>query len=147
MSDEPQIIELDPEGAPRMTAIILLVCGLMGVGFLLVNVAFTGEDPYATMEWPEEDGTIQEQGNITPNLWRNRGNDDEEEEVEEKVKERKNEQGKKKPATRPGYGVPGLPNPLNRPGMPAVPGAPGTGGGTGSAPAKGSDSTGVGVGR
>lgn len=134
MADEPQIIELDPEGASRMSAVILLVCGLMGVGFLLVNVVFTGEDPYATQSWPEpDDGNIQEQGNITPNLWRNRGNDDEEEEVEERVVERK----KFKPATRPTYGLPGLPNPLNRPGVtvpgvpaPGAPGAPKTGAGT-----------------
>lgn len=123
MADEPQIIELDPEGATRMSAVILLVCGLMGVGFLLVNVVFTGEDPYATMSWPDEDdGNIQEQGNITPNLWRNRGNDDEQEEVEERVVERK----RTKPATRPTYGLPGLTNPLNRPGV-TVPGAPSPG--------------------
>jgi hypothetical protein len=115
MADEPQIIELDPEGSSRMSAVILLVCGLMGVGFLLVNVVFTGEDPYATQSWPEpDDGNIQEQGNITPNLWRNRGNDDEEEAVEERVVERK--KTKPKSTTNP-YG---LPNPLNRPGVPTV---------------------------
>src|SRR5207247_4488460 len=31
---DPQIFELDPDQAPRMTAIILLICGLLGVGFL-----------------------------------------------------------------------------------------------------------------
>jgi hypothetical protein len=119
-----------------MSAVILLVCGLMGVGFLLVNVVFTGEDPYATQSWPEpDDGNIQEQGNITPNLWRNRGNDDEEAEVEERVVERKQTKGKT--ATRPTYSLPGLTNPLNRPGVtvPGVPspGAPATpGGGTGT---------------
>jgi hypothetical protein len=135
MSDEPQIIELDPEGSPRMTAIILLVCGLMGVGFLLVNVVFTGEDPYATEYWPEDDAPIQEQGNITPNLWRNRGNDDEQEEVEERVAERKKEKAGK-PATRPGYGGPGFPNPLHRPGLPMAPAAGQQGTGAGTTPRK-----------
>jgi len=54
--EEPQFFELDPEGAPRMTAVILLVCGLLGVGFLLVNLVFTGADPYYDQKaW--EDGT------------------------------------------------------------------------------------------
>src|SRR5688572_28674321 len=96
---EPQIIELEPEKAPRTSASILMLCGLMGVAFLMVNVVFTGEDPYHNGWWPEqeEEGSIQEQFNVLPNVWRGRGEDDEEEEVDEHVQERKSS----KPATSP----------------------------------------------
>src|SRR3954452_5840997 len=87
---EPQIIELEPEKAPRTTAIILLICGLMGVAFLMVNVFFTGEDPYQSTTWPDDDdGNIQERGNILPNVWRARGEDDEESDVDDRVSARK----------------------------------------------------------
>lgn len=43
---DPRIIELDPESAPRTSALILIVIGALGACFLLVNVVFTGDDPY-----------------------------------------------------------------------------------------------------
>jgi hypothetical protein len=128
MTDEPQIVELDPEGAPRMTAVILLVCGLFGVGFLLVNVVFTGEDPYQSMSWPDEDDApIQERGNITVNVWRGAGSNGEEEEVDERVAERKQAKKPARSTTNPyglpeallRYQVPAQPKPPN---LPAVPG-------------------------
>jgi hypothetical protein len=81
---EPQYFELDPEGAPRMTAVILLVCGLLGIGFLLVNVVFTGDDPYYDQQaW--EDGTeeVRQRYDVMPNLVRGpqrTGESDEDEE-------------------------------------------------------------------
>jgi hypothetical protein len=126
---EPQIIELEPEKAPRTTAIILLVCGLMGVGFLMVNVFFTGEDPFQSTSWPdEEDGNIQERGNILPNVWRARGEDDEQEEVDDQINARKVQ----KPTTNP-YAIPGVEQYMKRPSIvpppgpgvkPVVPGMP-----------------------
>jgi hypothetical protein len=78
---EPQIIELDPDHAPRVTAIILLICGVMGVGFLVVNLLFTGGDPYYAhdeeMEWIDPDN---QRFDITPNLVRDRRNEDSDEE-------------------------------------------------------------------
>lgn len=110
---EPQIIELEPEKAPRTTAIILLVCGLMGVGFLMVNVVFTGNDPLQTDNWPEQDddGSVQERGNILPNVWRARGEDDEDEHVDDQVSARKLA---KPPTTRP-YQMPGMEPYMQRP--------------------------------
>jgi hypothetical protein len=152
---EPQIIELEPEKAPRTTAIILLVCGLMGVGFLMVNVFFTGEDPYQSMTWPdEEDGNIQERGNILPNVWRGREEADEEEEVTDQINARKT---LTRPTTNP-YQIPGterllrptmpgvqapkLPTDPRNVGAPTAPGTPGTpaapGGAPGNASAPGS---------
>jgi hypothetical protein len=154
---EPHIIELEPEKAPRTTAIILLVCGLMGVGFLMVNVFFTGEDPFQSTSWPDdEDGNIQERGNILPNVWRARGEDDEQETVDDQINSRKLpktattnpyalpgvEQYMKRPSIAPPPTAPGVPKPVG-PGMPN-PGTPGRGttpGGQavapgGSAPAK-----------
>jgi hypothetical protein len=84
---EPQFFELDPEGAPRMTAVILLVCGLLGIGFLLVNVVFTGDDPYYDQQaW--EDGTeeVRQRYDVMPNLVRGpqrTGESDEDEESED----------------------------------------------------------------
>jgi hypothetical protein len=135
---EPQIIELEPEKAPRMTAIILLVCGLMGVSFLMVNVFFTGEDPFQSTSWPEEDdGSIQEAGNILPNVWRGRGEDDEEEEVKDNISARKTtkppttgpftipgyEQFMKRPTIAPPPTTPAIPMP--KPVTPPKPGGPG----------------------
>jgi hypothetical protein len=144
---EPQIIELEPEKAPRTTAIILLICGLMGVAFLMVNVFFTGEDPFQSTSWPDDDdGNIQERGNILPNVWRARGQDDEDEDVDEQVSSRK----LAKPPTTSPYTIPGMEQYMKRPtivttpppttpaakpvtpgmpkpatpGMPATPGAP-----------------------
>ena len=131
---EPQIIELEPEKAPRTSAIILLLCGLMGVGFLMVNVVFTGEDPFHSGWWPEDDdATIQEQGNILPNVWRGRGEDDEEEEVEEQVQSRKTGQPTTNPLARPGF------EPfMRRPTLPQAPGLqPPTAGRPGSPPTGG----------
>ena len=154
---EPQIIELEPEKAPRTSAIILMICGLLGVAFLMVNVVFTGEDPFHSGWWPEEDEpTIQEQGNILPNVWRGRGEDDEEEEVDEQVQSRKTGRPTTGPFAPPGFtpymqrptlpgaskvqppsgGKPGAP-PGGRPGAPPVgPGAPGAGSNKAGTPAK-----------
>ena len=73
---EPQIIDLDPESAPRTSAVIRILCGLMGLGFMLVNVVFTGEEPLQTWEWPEEDGPVQGRAGIMPNLVRGRAVDE-----------------------------------------------------------------------
>jgi len=117
--NEPQIIELEPESAPRTTAIILLVCGLMGVAFLMVNVFFTGPDPFQSNEWPDQDdGNIQERGNILPNVWRGREEADEEEEVTDRVSARRTVMP---PTTNP-FQIPGTEK-LLRPTMP-VPQAP-----------------------
>ena len=111
---EPQIIELEPESAPRTTAIILLVCGLMGVAFLMVNVFFTGPDPFQSNEWlDQDDGNIQERGNILPNVWRGREEADEEEEVDDQVSARKT---LTRPTTNP-FQIPGTEK-LLRPTMP-----------------------------
>ena len=100
MADEPQIIELDPEGAPRMTAIILLVCGLLGVGFLLVNMVFTGEDPYYIQsQWEEGDEPVNQRYDILPNLVRGRQPTDESEEDAEAQDVPVQKVAKKKPAT------------------------------------------------
>jgi hypothetical protein len=143
---EPQIIELEPEKAPRTTAIILLICGLMGVAFLMVNVFFTGEDPFQSTSWPdEEDGNIQERGNILPNVWRGREQDDEEEEVDDQVSARKT---LTRPTTNP-FQIPGTEK-LLRPTMPVpqppklgtdptkpwAPGAPGMPAAPGGTPGK-----------
>ena len=149
MSDyEPQIIELEPEKAPRTTAIILLICGLMGVSFLMVNVFFTGDDPLQTETWPEQDdGSVQERGNILPNVWRARGRgDDEEEDVDDQITSRK----VPKPPTTNAYTIPGTeqymkrptivttPPPTVKPPTMAKPGAPGgTNAGTPGAPGTG----------
>src|SRR3954471_24160334 len=98
---DPQIIDLDPNQAPRMTAIILLMCGLMGVGFLLVNVFFTGEDRYYMQD---EDQEWIDPGNqrfdITPNLVRGRHVEDSEEDDEaNELINRK--AASKKPASKP----------------------------------------------
>ena len=115
---EPQIIELEPETAPRTTAIILLICGLMGVSFLMVNVFFTGEDPLQTETWPEEDdGNIQERGNILPNVWRARGGNDEEEDVADQITSRK----QPKQATTGPYTIPGMDQYMKRPSMVTTP--------------------------
>ncbi|HEY7115270.1 MAG TPA: hypothetical protein VH475_01720 [Tepidisphaeraceae bacterium] len=122
---EPRIIELDPDKAPRTTAFILLACGLMGVGFLLINLVFTGEDPYQTRNWGEDDDvSIQGQYNITPNVWRGKGSDDEEDEVEEQIVANKRLAAAKKPTTNR-FNVPGLEQLLNRPGLPTLPQPPG----------------------
>jgi hypothetical protein len=148
---EPQIIELEPERAPRTTAIILLVCGLMGVAFLMVNVFFTGPDPFQSNEWPEpDDGNVQERGNILPNVWRGREEADEEEEVDDQVAARKTVA---RPTTNP-FQIPGTEK-LLRPTMPVpqapklgtdmkkaggtgMPGAPGVNPGAPGAPTPGS---------
>jgi hypothetical protein len=136
---EPQIIELEPESAPRTTAIILLVCGIMGVAFLMVNVFFTGPDPFQSNEWPEQDdGNIQERGNILPNVWRGREEADEEEEVDDQINSRKT---LARPTTNP-FQIPGtekllrptmpVPQPpklgtdLKKAGQPGAPGVPGS---------------------
>lgn len=113
---DPQIFELDPDKAPRMTAIILLVCGLMGVGFLLVNVFFTGEDRYYIEdEWNEGTEPVNQRFDITPNLVRGRHVEDSEEDDEAQAVPRK--KPVKKPATTSPFG-----NPFQIP----TPKAPGT---------------------
>jgi hypothetical protein len=41
---DPRIIELDPEAAPRMSALILIGFVVLGAGFMLVNWVFTDSD-------------------------------------------------------------------------------------------------------
>jgi hypothetical protein len=127
---EPRIFEIDPEGAPRMTAIILLVCGLLGVGFLLVNVFGTGDDPYYNQaEWEEGNEPVHQRYDILPNMVRGRqevGDSDEDEEAQEIVK--KATPPRKTTATTNPLLNPYLPTPLKPtvPGMPPAPGAPTT---------------------
>ncbi len=107
---DPQIIDLDPDKAPRMTAIILLMCGLMGVGFLLVNVFFTGEDRYYMQD---EDNEWIDPGNqrfdITPNLVRGRHVEDSEEDDEANEVINRKAAAKKPAATKP-FGNPFQPS-------------------------------------
>jgi hypothetical protein len=102
MTQEPQIIELDdPEKAPRMTAFILLACGLLGVGFLVVNVIFTGEDPYyIESQWEEGEEPVNTRFDVLPNLVRTRQFDDEDE-VAENVPLTKPQHQRKGSATGP----------------------------------------------
>jgi hypothetical protein len=82
---DPHIIDLDyqsadPDKSPRMTAIILLLCGLMGVGFYVVNSFFTGEDRYYNEEeWDEGTEPVNQRFDITPNLVRGKHVEDSEE--------------------------------------------------------------------
>jgi hypothetical protein len=136
---EPQFFELDPESAPRMTAVILLVCGLLGIGFLLVNVAFTGDDPYYNQQaW--EDGTeeVRQRYDVMPNLLRGRqqaGDSDEDEEAADVPRQRavakKATTGPVSPyqelmnrITPPTPGTPGTSSSPGSPSGPLVPGAP-----------------------
>lgn len=84
MSDQGPIIDYsgsgiyDPDKAPRTTAIILVICGLLAIGFFVVNFAFTGEDPYQTDVWyGDDDRPIQERGSVLPNVWRGATAEDE----------------------------------------------------------------------
>lgn len=106
MSEEPRIIELDPEAAPRTSAFILVFCALLGVGFLVVNVVFTGEDPYQTDSWYEDDPSIQEQGNIMPNLVRGKPRGGIAPEEEELVMKEMAKKAKPKPAATAPVGTP-----------------------------------------
>jgi hypothetical protein len=85
MSDEPQIIELDdPEGTPRTLAIILLVCGLLGVGFMIVNTVFTGDDQYyIESQWEDGSEPVNNRFDIMPNLVRGRHTGEDSDEDEE----------------------------------------------------------------
>src|SRR5689334_3342250 len=85
MPQEPQIIDLDdPDRAPRTMAFILLACGLLGVGFMLVNVIFTGDDQYyVESEWEAGEEPVNTRFDILPNLVRTRQFDDEDEEAED----------------------------------------------------------------
>jgi len=115
---DPQIIDLDPDKAPRMTAIILLLCGLMGVGFLLVNVFFTGQDPYyIESEWDEGTEPVNQRFDIMPNLVRGKHVEDSEEDDE--ANEIVNKKATvKKPTSKP------LGNPFQiTPPAPTTPGA------------------------
>jgi len=99
-SQDPRIIELDAESAPRTSAIILVVIALMGAGFVLVNVVFTGDDPYydygSWNEDPEPSGNAPFY--MIPSLVR----DAEAKKDEEKATEDFESRGKpiKKPASR-----------------------------------------------
>ena len=96
---DPQIIELDPDHAPRMTAIILLICGLLGVGFLLVNVVFTGDDPYYDQQaWEEGTEPVNQRFDIMPNLVRGRQPADADSEEDDEAQAL--EKLKKKPAAK-----------------------------------------------
>src|SRR3954469_19113388 len=144
--EEPQFFELDPEGAPRMTAVILLVCGLLGVGFLLVNLLATGNDPYYDQQaW--EDGTeeVRQRYDVMPNLVRGpqrTGESDEDEESEDVPRARPTKKATTGPASpyqelikritppvpvapvAPAPGSPVTPSPVTpSPGAPATPGA------------------------
>jgi hypothetical protein len=132
MPQEPQIIELDPEGAPRLMAFILLACGLLGVGFLLVNVIFTGDDQdYIQSQW--EDGTeeVRQRYDVIPSIVRGKPSADEQEEddpeTDEKIAVLKKKQEEKR---KPGQSNnPFLPKPPTLPGQttpggPITPGAP-----------------------
>jgi hypothetical protein len=148
MADDPQIIELDPEDAPRMTAIILLVCGLLGVGFLLVNVVFTGADQYYIQsEWDEGEEPVNQRYDILPNLVRGRQpvGESEEDAESEDVPVQKPVKKKAAPATtnpldsilkRPGAGTPAGPGAPVVPGMPKSPGSSNNPSTPGAAPAK-----------
>jgi hypothetical protein len=125
---DPQIFELDPEKAPRMTAIILLACGLLGVGFLLVNVFGTGDDPYYNKaDW--EDGTepVHQRYDIMPNMVRGRqavGDSDEDEEAQEITKKvAPPRKATTNPFLSPYQQTPSKPTP----GAPATPTTPGLG--------------------
>jgi len=83
MPQEPQIIDLDPDKAPRTTAFILLACGLLGIVFLVINMVFTGQDPYYIKgEWDEGTEPVNQRFDITPNLVRGRHVEDSEEDDE-----------------------------------------------------------------
>ena len=141
--EEPQIIEIDPEQATRTSAMILVLCGVLGVAFFVINVAFTGEDPYQTYTRPidgdeshvwqgEDKFPLQEGYHIMPNVWRGRAEaaeDSGEDELEDGVMTRMaaaaNREESKRATTRP-----------VTPGMPAAPGTtPGTGTQTPATPA------------
>jgi hypothetical protein len=114
---EPQIIDLDPDKAPRTTAIILLLCGLMGIGFLLVNVFFTGEDQY----YMQDDGNEwidpgNQRFDIMPNLLRGKHVEDSEEDDEANEFTKKKPAVKKPAVTRPS----GNPFQINSPSTPAA---------------------------
>ena len=144
--NEPQIIEIDPEQAPRTSAIILVLCGFLGVAFFVINVAFTGEDPYQTYTRPmdgdeshvwqgEDKYPMQEGYHILPNVWRGAqqgAEDSSEDELEDGVMTRMavaaNKEGNKRATTKPA--TPGTPTQTTpstgspAPGMPVAPAAP-----------------------
>jgi hypothetical protein len=124
---EPHMFELDPEGAPRMTAIILLACGLLGVGFLLVNVFGTGDDPYYNQAaWEEGTEPLNQRYDIMPNMVRGRqavGDSDEDEEAQEITKKAPPRKATTNPLLSPYQQTPSKP----APGAPASPTPPGLG--------------------
>jgi hypothetical protein len=134
---DPQIFDLDPEKAPRMTAIILLACGVLGVGFLLINMLGTGDDPYYNQaEWEEGNEPVHQRYDILPNMVRGRqavGDSDEDEEAQA-IPVQKPAAKKSNPATNPlsvyqrltSPSTPGAPGAPTTPGSPTVPGAPAT---------------------
>ena len=113
----PQIFDyaaIDPEKAPRTTAIILLVCGLMGVGFLLVNIFATGDDPYYNeADWDNGTEQVHPRYDIMPNMVRTRQFDDEDDEAQDVPVRR--------PVVKPPTTNPFMPQ---VPGLPTVPGLP-----------------------
>jgi hypothetical protein len=141
-----QIIELDPESAPRTSAIILILCGVLGVAFFVINIAFTGDDPYQRMTyddgqhpaWDGEDQYPMQEGyHIMPNLWRGKTVDPDEAPEEEvdllqkakaaaAAKRNKPTTGPTTPAnpgqpTPPATGTPSSPG-MTTPAKPATPG-------------------------
>jgi hypothetical protein len=149
---QPQMFDLDPEKAPRMTAIILLACGLLGVGFMLINLLGTGDDPYyIESEWNEGREPVNQRYDIMPNMIRGRQvAGDSEEDEEAKIEPIKKPTAKpttspfQNPFTLPGRTTPGAPvTPGAAPGAPAPPSgsglttpAAGTGSGAGPKTAK-----------
>jgi hypothetical protein len=125
MTQQAPMLEIDPEKAPRTSAIILILCGLLGVSFFVINIAYTGDDPYQTWFWDEEDQhPLQEGYHIMPNLWRGRSADlDEapEDEIDPGLKVKKQQAAKK--ATTGPAGKTAAPG-GSTPGAPAAPAAP-----------------------
>jgi hypothetical protein len=116
---QPQMFDLDPEQAPRMTAIILLACGLLGVGFMLINLLGTGDDPYyIESEWNEGREPVNQRYDIMPNMIRGRQvTGDSEEDEEAKIEPIKKAA---KPTTSPFQNPFALPS-RPMPGTPATP--------------------------
>lgn len=118
---DPRIIDLDPEHAPRVTAVILLICGVMAVGFYLVNAYFTGADQYyIEQEWEEGTEPVNQRYDITPNLIRGKHPEDSDEEEDAHAIP------VKKPVKKPATTNP-LASPFGNPfQLPATPGSPTT---------------------
>ncbi len=98
-TQDPRIIDLDPDHAPRTSAIILIGFVVLGIGFVLVNMVFTGDDQYYIQgDWDDgKEPTKFERYDFVPNVWRDKAVQAQE---EEDLEPRKSP-GSKKPATNP----------------------------------------------